>query len=124
MPVIHIESLPPEREKELPKILEEITSGIVKDTGLPADRVQLYFTEIKNGRYIYNGVCREHLSADAAHPMVHIYVKDGKTREFLEKLVLSAARNVSAAFEIEPENVLVMVNQYSDGEFFCKNKFM
>jgi hypothetical protein len=42
----------------------------------------------------------------------------------LRKLVRSAAANVSAAFEIEPENVLVMLNQYSDGEFFCKNKFM
>ena len=124
MPVIHIESLPPERETNLPAVLEGIAYGIAKDVGLPEDRLQLYFTEIKSGRYVFNGVSRGHLSADAAHPMVHIYLKDGKPEEFLRKLVRSAAANVSSAFEIEPENVLVMLNQYSDGEFFCKNKFM
>lgn len=124
MPIIQIKSLPFRKTIDQTKILKEIGNRVSQASGIPINRLVIYWEDIKPNSYIFDGEFSEFTKEDSHHPIVYISCLEGKPEEQEESIISTVAKVLSEELSINKENVAVIFNRIHSRRLFVKGDFI
>ena len=124
MPIIEIKSLPSKKTMDKAKILKEIGKKVSMASGIPINRIIIYWDFIKPNNYMFNGEFSEFTKENSHHPIVYVSCLEGKPKEQEEAIISTIARVLSEELSIDKKNVAVVFNRIGSRRLFVKGDFI
>jgi len=120
MPIIRISSLPLADNRDMPKVMEALSSGVSRDVRIEQAQLSICWQYITENHYIAKGELAEQQPSHTHPILVELLVPEVLSKDLTEKIMHSLAHRLGKELNFPVSNIFIYERQLHSNQVFEK----